>query len=370
MSLKTSPPRNNELELSLFGPGVGESAVVHLGNGRWMIVDSCRSGKEGCPAALEYLERIGVNIEHDVRLIVATHWHDDHIRGLATLVKRATNAEFICSAALLCEEFLTLVNADKIVKLIGNSSGVSEFAHILDIISKRSKKRYVTGPDHWASEGKRVHNDPDTGVEVWALSPSSQTITDAKAAFASTMPQVGEDIGRFCSQNPNDFSIALMVLAPGINLLLGGDLEKGRDEKRGWQAVLRSTVIPQQASHFYKVAHHGSKGADLDGIWKDLLVEQPYTLIAPYARGGSPLPSNDDIKRIKRHTNHAYCTVWPITKEPKKRDSSVQQTLNEMVITHRELRKEAGHICMRFPFKGSFPQDVSVTLSRDAILLS
>lgn len=115
MSLKTSPPRNNELELSLFGPGVGESAVIHLGNGRWMIVDSCRSGKEGCPAALEYLERIGVNIEHDVRLIVATHWHDDHIRGLATLVKRATNAEFICSAALRCEEFLMLVGADKIV---------------------------------------------------------------------------------------------------------------------------------------------------------------------------------------------------------------------------------------------------------------
>jgi len=38
---KTTPPQPDELEISLFGPGYGESTLVHLGSGNWMIVDSC-----------------------------------------------------------------------------------------------------------------------------------------------------------------------------------------------------------------------------------------------------------------------------------------------------------------------------------------
>ena len=40
MSL-AAPPRTDELEVSLFGPGVGECVIVHLGAGEWMVVDSC-----------------------------------------------------------------------------------------------------------------------------------------------------------------------------------------------------------------------------------------------------------------------------------------------------------------------------------------
>ena len=77
------PPGSHEIEVSVFGPGFGESIVVHLGSGRWMIVDSClaRSTKE--PAALDYLQEIGVDVSANVRFVVSTHWHDDHIRGLA-----------------------------------------------------------------------------------------------------------------------------------------------------------------------------------------------------------------------------------------------------------------------------------------------
>ena len=42
-------PQANELEITLIGAGceAGESVVVHLANGKWMVIDSCKSGGKG-----------------------------------------------------------------------------------------------------------------------------------------------------------------------------------------------------------------------------------------------------------------------------------------------------------------------------------
>ena len=34
-------PRRDEVEVTLFGPGYGESVVVHAGVDDWLVVDSC-----------------------------------------------------------------------------------------------------------------------------------------------------------------------------------------------------------------------------------------------------------------------------------------------------------------------------------------
>jgi hypothetical protein len=49
-------PNADELEISLFGPGYGESLALHLGNGQWMIVDSCVDSSSRRAAALGYLD--------------------------------------------------------------------------------------------------------------------------------------------------------------------------------------------------------------------------------------------------------------------------------------------------------------------------
>ncbi len=367
---KTPPPQANELELSLFGPGIGECAVIHLGSGEWMVVDSCKGSDGKRSVALEYLEGMGVDVEHQVKLIVVTHWHDDHIRGLAQLVRHAGSARFACSAALRCEEFFTLVAADREVTLVEHSSGISEFSDVLDVFSSQGNGKNATGPNHWAAEGSRLYSAPERGVEVWALSPSSQTITDSKAAIAAMLPVPGEAIRRFYQPEPNALSVVIMVLAPGINLLLGADLERCADEKRGWHAVINSSVNPKYPSHVYKVAHHGSSGADMDDIWTKLLVEQAYAVITPYARGATPLPSSDDVKRMRQHTENIYCTAWPATKSPPRRDSAVERTIKEMVRTHRAIRKQPGQIRARFPFNGRFPSSVSLELLDGAASLS
>jgi glyoxylase-like metal-dependent hydrolase (beta-lactamase superfamily II) len=50
----------------------------------WIPVNSCLGPESEGPATLEYLDSIGVS-RTDVRLVVASHWHDDHDRGLAKL---------------------------------------------------------------------------------------------------------------------------------------------------------------------------------------------------------------------------------------------------------------------------------------------
>jgi len=359
---KTLPPQANELELSLFGPGIGECVVVHLGHGDWMVVDSCRSFDGKRPVALEYLEGIGIDIKHQVKLIVATHWHDDHIRGLAQLVDHAEAARFVCSSALHCKEFLTLVLADRDVKLVAQTSGISEFADILHILSNRSTDKCAAGPNQWATEGSRLYVDSDRNVEVWALSPSSQTVTDSKAAIAGLLPSPRAPIRRFYQLRPNDLSVTIMVIASRTSLLLGADLERGRDQTRGWQAVVNSKINPTCLSQIYKVAHHGSADADLGEIWTKLVARQPHAVLTPYARGAKPLPSPEDVSRMKRRASSLFCTAWPPAKSPPRRDPAVERTMKEMGVTLRAVRKQPGHIRVRIPIAEDIPPDTSVEL--------
>jgi beta-lactamase superfamily II metal-dependent hydrolase len=360
----TNPPHASELELSLFGPGVGESLVVHLGSGNWMIVDSCWNATRDRAIALDYLDSLGVEVATQVKLVVVTHWHDDHIRGMGDIVEAAPSARFACSAALLSKEFFALVAADDHIKLVEHSSGVSEFARVLDILRQRADGGRSIGPDFWAAEGMRLYSGHDD-LEIHALSPSSHTITDSKGQFAKLAPSLNEVIRRFPSIRPNDSSVALLVKAAGFNLLLGADLEEGADERRGWKAVIRSEVRPQVMSNAYKVAHHGSPNADLDGIWTDLLTDDSRALITPYARGRKPLPSAADVRRIKSRASHVYCSTWPTTQRPRRRRRNVDRTMNEVALTRRAIKRQPGQIRLRVPIHGN-PEDATTELFHGA----
>jgi len=163
------PPRPDELEMTVFGPGVGECIVLHVGKDDWIIVDSCTSptGKE--PIALEYLQSIGVDPSASVRTIVATHWHDDHIQGLATLVSECSHAGFVMSNALDRQQFFQLVlevNAQN--RLVKHNSSASEFAEILNVLESRTRGPYAVGPHMYAQDGSRIFCGGHAGTsEVW-----------------------------------------------------------------------------------------------------------------------------------------------------------------------------------------------------------
>jgi len=367
--IQMTPPKADELEVSLFGPGIGECVVLHLGAGEWAVVDSCLNAAGDRPIAQEYLERIGVDVATQLKSLVVTHWHDDHIRGIAQLFRSATSARFACSMALRCEEFFKLVVAGKAVKFVDKTSGVSEFGQVLDVLEGRRGGRFRAGPDDWACGTMCLYSRSGPyGVTMHALSPSAQTITDTKGQLAKRLPHFNEPIRRFHASGPNAGSVVLLVVAGEVGLLLGGDLERGRDPLRGWQAILRSDTRPSSLGHVYKVAHHGSSNADCQGIWNDLLVNSPVAMLTPYARGVKALPSPPDVERLKSRTARLYCTTWPAKKAPPKRDRSVDRTMREVTRSRWAMHRVSGHVRLRIPMNKQ-AAGFSIELSNEARLL-
>ena len=124
--LPNDKPLSDEVEVSVFGPGVGECIICHLGQSRWLVVDSFLNFESKRPIAIDYLERLNVDISKDVALVVASHWHDDHIRGLAQVVEASEQARFACSAALRSTDFLAMLETGTNIKLVKATSGTDE----------------------------------------------------------------------------------------------------------------------------------------------------------------------------------------------------------------------------------------------------
>lgn len=348
---KSIPPKSDEFELSLFGPGVGECVVVHLGQGEWMTIDSCMNVESSRPVALDYLDLLGVDVTKNLKLIVVSHWHDDHIRGASRLMRAAYSAEFVCSAALMKKEFCTLVASDDRSKLIEHSSGVSEFRDILQVLQDRRSGSYAPSPHQFASEDKVLFrkNSP-IRIEVHALSPSAQTITDSHIEIAKMIPTVGSPAVRVPRPSPNKFSVAIAVNTEEFSVLLGGDLENNVDATRGWKAIIDSTRRISLQSLAYKVSHHGSANGDHSEIWTHLLRPKPIAMLTPYAAGRAPLPTEGDIKRLKRVAKSLICTTSLKFAPPRRR--SVDATINRVAKRRRALCRVPGHIRLRLPFKG------------------
>jgi hypothetical protein len=351
-SKQISPPLPDELELSVFGPGYGECLVIHLGSNCWMVVDSCPGQREDS-VALDYLDGLGVKVDEQVKLIVASHRHADHIHGLASVVRYCRSAKFACSAALQNKEFATLLLAGENAKLVEHSSATAEFAEILRELEARHKNPSYFGPDAWASEGKLLRaRTEECPVDVFALSPSAQTMSDAHLKLAALIPSIGEPTRRIPAFTPNDLSVAIVLKAPGVELLLGADLEASEDARRGWLAVIGSPVGEGMSCQTYKVAHHGSNDADHDDIWGKLLAEEPIAFLTPYARGRNVRPSNGDVTRIKNRGAKAFCTTWPPNAKTKSRRGVVDQQIREVTKTHRTLPNKTGHLRLRVPLAG------------------
>ena len=119
-------------------PAKGNCILIHLGGNEWCVIDSCISRGKTEPVAVEYLRGFNNDALANVKLVVATHWHDDHIGGMASLLSHAPHAEFCCSMALRDEEFTTLISSAR--QMITGRSGVDEFGAILDELEARGRR--------------------------------------------------------------------------------------------------------------------------------------------------------------------------------------------------------------------------------------
>ena len=322
--------------------------VVHLGDGDWIVVDSCvnRSSRE--PVALEYLKSLGVDITERVKLVVATHWHDDHIRGISKVLRAAASAKFVDSGAYDSRELAKLVALGS--KTGGNASVMEEYSSIYQVLKERrlrGERHDAVGPLH-AIANRPLLKLSGTGrvlnAQVIALSPSDGTINRAKAELAHAIKQVRNRRGPV-RQGPNQLSVALWLNVGAIQAILGADLEHVVGVTEGWTSIVASTERPQDRAGIFKVAHHGSKNADCPGCWETLLSTEPLAVVTPYAP--SRLPGRNDLERLCKRTPQLFLTGDHLRYKAAKRDHSVERTLREGGLKLRPLEGQTGHVRFR-----------------------
>lgn len=341
----SDPPASDEIEVSIFGPGKGESILVHLGDNRWITVDSCVDQRTREIPALAYLERIGVVAEQAVELVVATHAHDDHFAGISKIFEKCKSAKFVCPVAITKEEFMALRKVDEQGRGGLRKRAYAEYSRVFQLIRDRSSDAPDFRPLKWAIEQRTLITESgSTHARVTALSPSDEALTRSRIALKSAYPDPGSDI-KAINIDPNELAIALWVDAGGKSILLGADLSTG-PEGCGWIAVLAS-FAPSTKASLYKVAHHGSIIGDHDEIWSNLVQPKPTALLAPFRAGKKRLPSREDCSRILALTTQAFITANPRTPALSKQAKREAAALGPLAQNPREPWGIAGHVRAR-----------------------
>ncbi len=166
MTIDIEQPQADELEITTLGPGAakGESIVVHLKNDEWIIIDSCKTGNKVLP--LEYLSSIGVNCEQQVKMVICTHWHTDHIQGLPEILNVCKNAQFYIAPVGDFKGYLNVV-----LKLAGvdplGSNVWNNLNRCLDALAEHNKRTL----------NLLMHNERfihDEEKEMFAVGPSDE----------------------------------------------------------------------------------------------------------------------------------------------------------------------------------------------------
>ena len=304
-------PNNCEIEVTVFGPGYGECILIHVGSDKWVVMDSCM-GNDKEPVALTYLKKIGRDPADCVRSVIATHWHDDHVQGIAKVLEFSKCANFVISTALENDDFVAFLIAHESHPPQNFSMGGSEILKSLSIADSENRDIKFAHENTIIEEwdiGSLAHKQ---NVEIRALSPAHGMVRDF-------LCRVGEDLNalpgtrkkRITDRKKNDISIASLLTVGKDSVLLGADLEVRKKFNCGWSAILKLQQNKSLRSFLYKVAHHGSKSGHHDEVWTKLLLENPISVATPWHRGGRTLPTEEDIARLKELTSNAYVTSRP-----------------------------------------------------------
>jgi beta-lactamase superfamily II metal-dependent hydrolase len=339
------PPNSDQIELTLFGPGYGECVVVHLGENRWIVIDSCLNTKTGKPAVLDYFNAIGISPQEVVKLIVISHWHDDHVRGLSDIVSTCTEASVCCSSALTQSEFLSHVLNYHDIMTKTTSSGVSEIMQTIQILGSRS-------PIKRALANRIVLTLPAEGTAdsctVTTLSPSDKEYDNFLRGIAALFPSNKKAKIRTPSLSPNDAAVAIWIEAGDVRMLLGADLEEKGEPSSGWSAIVQSAERPQGRASVFKIPHHGSITGHHDNVWSDMMIKSPIAVLSPFYHAGKRLPTDKDVARIVALAPESYITTrYSAPKSKISRAASVERTIRETVGKMRAVQPPMGWVSLR-----------------------
>jgi len=342
-------PDPDEIEVTVFGPGYGECIVMHAGSGMWFIVDSCLESESKKPASIAYLESLGIDPGEAVKVVAASHWHDDHIKGLADTVKSCQSANLAFGSAFTRDEFLALLqyHEDQPVEKIDR--GGTEFLKCLRYAAMNGRQIKPLVADTVIIDidpGSLAHGKR---VELRALSPSSAQFMDFMRQCPNLVTaNLGKPKTRLVPPNRNDLSVAMLFSIGNQSVLLGADLEEVGNPAKGWQAVITLRGSRKHLSHIHKIPHHGSCGAHHDQVWQRLLCPNTWSVVTPWMHGRKVLPQQTDKARIKKLSTKSYLTSTQRISPKKSYSRETLTHLKRIGVNFRKGILSGGYVTFRW----------------------
>ncbi|MCQ2233335.1 MAG: MBL fold metallo-hydrolase [Paludibacteraceae bacterium] len=406
-------PAADVAEVTLIGgtDGFGESIVVHIGNGQWLIVDCCINPITGQCLPLEYLKSINVDIKKQVRYIVCTHWHDDHIAGLSTLLSQCGEDT---TFALSCAE-----DREKVVY---------ELAQDFDYSGRSSVLKELTKSLHIAADNKikikRVEQDKlifkKGKTQAFALSPSEvevrnfetelvraqsrfyhfvkdikeikqnsnellESAEDIEKAFFESVDNLltadtdvtkqtvmpVEDLTNFKDAKkvkPNNRCVAMLVSFGEHHIVLGADLEIAQIDT-GWHSVLQCDCMNEIKANLFKIPHHGSETGYLKDFLETFIKKDATSKLTSWILGGSTLPKADMLKVYYNHTKNLYITTTKLLRfKNTESNPSIRKLMNSKTESICEIIPQLGIIRSRIKINEDKDDWTTVTFGSATIL--
>jgi hypothetical protein len=340
-------PHDDEVEVSVFGPGYGECVVLHLTNNQWVIIDSCLETGSEQASGLRYLSLLNVDPAKDVRLVLATHYHDDHIAGIGDVFEKCKAARFACSMALNSADWAKLIEIYRSY-LVTGGSGVNEIRRVMNELRKRGDDREVVSPMFCIvgrTFGEPVLSAP---AELLCLSPSDAAVAVMHTRIREELlPRAQRRRLAVPSLESNDGSVVLAVRVGSASALLGADLEERNRPGLGWQTVLDNHICGAKRYDGFKIPHHGSSTAYHPDVWNRLIVPNGWAVITPYNRQKEPIPKATDCERIRKMTERSFITSPPGWSRFRHPNLTVQKTAQEATIKIGPEQSRYGHVRLR-----------------------
>lgn len=301
------PLDDEMLHVFVLGTGRGESVLVAIPPGTWLVVDSFR--RSGINPAVEVLRRAGVTPS----AVVMTHPHKDHAEGLGELIQMLGPEGVVGCFSPLVSEHERFLDDDREGWL---RKGAAEQA-LSSILAA-----WQTPARRWRLQAESTPRPFGNGT-VRVLSPDD-------GAWARHQGLARPD--------GNELSAAMAVSWKSVQVVLGADLPSA-----GWQIVSTSSGVEQFAvASVYKVAHHGSKYSHHPVVMatRDEVSARGVDrrlVLAPYANGPRNVPSfadDNDVERLLGFTEEILMSSTGLRTPilPSSRRASRQQILQHSSI--------------------------------------
>ena len=281
------PP--DQLSVVVFGPGFGESIVMHAPPGEWLIVDSLVDPVASSPVDPANSANPAIKLLHEHQAepsaLLFKHPHEDHAAGFDALVERWASAKigYLSEHISLVGDRLTHPDFERSLR-----TGLAEHAAsaVLDAWDRSPDRKWDLLPGSTINLGQAA---------VTVLGPSKRALKRARA---------GKSI------DANTLSVPLAIDWCGTRVVLGADLPAAE-----WRQIVKDLPRASPGDHHaLKVPHHGSKAAQHGLLADPSDGRERCWLLSPWKLAGGTLPrfeQDEGIDLMLRRIPEIHLTSLP-----------------------------------------------------------